>query len=269
MLNIGSKVYRNLPEQVAENIRQIAKIWEKLDGLNIYDNVVVLATLDPLTPEQLEILSNPVSFIVYSNNVYMKRGVSGSDILFDKVYQVSESSGTITFDSSELAVTYPLGTISSNNLTSTTYTTLKIDELLNLKADKSDTYTKAEVLDKCYPVGSIYFSTNNTSPASIYGGTWNSIIEGHKLVLESNLPVIVGARNTELVSVGATIGWSRYDNLDPVLSAPAIGITGGSTFTGTDPAGQGFNYGLVPNNLYAKTAGSVSSSAVYAWVRVA
>ena len=55
MLNIGSKIYRNLPEQVAENMKQIGKIWEKLDGLDVYDNVIIIEDLDPLTPEQLEI----------------------------------------------------------------------------------------------------------------------------------------------------------------------------------------------------------------------
>lgn len=32
-----------------------------------------------------------------------------------------------------------------------------------------------EILTKVYPVGSIYMSTSNTSPASFLGGTWESI----------------------------------------------------------------------------------------------
>lgn len=33
-----------------------------------------------------------------------------------------------------------------------------------------------------YPVGSLYFSTNSTSPATIYGGTWERYGKGRTLV---------------------------------------------------------------------------------------
>ena len=35
--------------------------------------------------------------------------------------------------------------------------------------------TKDELLDKIYPIGSIYMSVNNTSPASFLGGTWTQL----------------------------------------------------------------------------------------------
>jgi hypothetical protein len=39
----------------------------------------------------------------------------------------------------------------------------------------------ASILNKAYPVGSIYMSVNNTSPATLFGGTWEAI-EGRFLL---------------------------------------------------------------------------------------
>lgn len=35
--------------------------------------------------------------------------------------------------------------------------------------------TKAHIIDLIYPVGSIYTSLNNTSPATLFGGTWTAL----------------------------------------------------------------------------------------------
>lgn len=45
--------------------------------------------------------------------------------------------------------------------------------------------TWVNLLDIVYPIGSIYQSTNSTSPASIIGGTW-SAIQGRFLLGQSN-----------------------------------------------------------------------------------
>ena len=41
---------------------------------------------------------------------------------------------------------------------------------------------KTELLDLIYPVGSIYLSTSNTSPATLFGGTWERWGSGRTLV---------------------------------------------------------------------------------------
>ena len=264
MLNIGSKIYRNLPEQVAENMKQIGKIWEKLDGLDVYDNVIIIEDLDPLTPEQLEILVKPVSFIIYNNNVYMKRGVSGSDILFDKVYQVSVSSGTITFDSGEIIVSYPLGTLSTNSGTTQTYTTAKINDLLDLKADKSDTYTKSEVLNLCFPVNSLYISAVNSSPALIYGGTWTQIANGVKIAKSGDCNVKTGpdhGGNPDYV-----MKFWQTDGNAPENNGGAIGVlSNGLAYNGSASAGSG-KY-VHPINLWATP--QEIDLLVYIWQRIA
>lgn len=166
MLIIGNRKFRNLPEQVGYNTAEIEKIWQKLDGLDVYDNVIVIDSLDPLTPDDLDIVSKPVAFIVYNNTLYMKRGVSGSNAYFDAVFQVSESLGVITFASAEITVSYPLGTLTLTTQNNSAYSKDETDTLLLAKLDET------ALLNKTYPVGSIYMSTDGTSPASLFGGTW-------------------------------------------------------------------------------------------------
>lgn len=43
------------------------------------------------------------------------------------------------------------------------------------RKEKADVVSKNEILNLIYPVGSIYMSTKNTDPASIFGGTWERI----------------------------------------------------------------------------------------------
>lgn len=262
MLNIGNKVYRNLPEQVAENMRQISKIWEKLDGLDVYDNVIVLENLDPLTPEQLEIIARPVSFIVYSNNVYMKRGVSGSDVLFDKVFQVSESSGTITFDTGEIIVTYPLGTISTNSGTRTTYSTTKIDSLLSAKLNASD------LINLIFPVGAVYVSKVNTSPAGIIGGTWQALNSGNVIPLPtaSQDPIITKVA-TIPAPTNVALRFASTTNGAVVTDTCNIALTAGAT-SGYSAGVSGTKYyELQPANLYSERSGNIEN--VYMWQRIA
>lgn len=43
-----------------------------------------------------------------------------------------------------------------------------------------------KVLDRIQPVGSLYFSTNNTSPASLFGGAWERYAQGRVMVSASD-----------------------------------------------------------------------------------
>lgn len=45
----------------------------------------------------------------------------------------------------------------------------------DVKDELDKKLASASLLDKVYPVGSIYMSTSNTSPASFLGGTWESL----------------------------------------------------------------------------------------------
>lgn len=43
-------------------------------------------------------------------------------------------------------------------------------------------HTLEKLRNQMYPVGSLYFSTNSTSPATIYGGSWERYGKGRTLV---------------------------------------------------------------------------------------
>lgn len=43
-----------------------------------------------------------------------------------------------------------------------------------------------KVLDRIQPVGSLYYSTNNTSPASLFGGSWERYAQGRVMVSASD-----------------------------------------------------------------------------------
>ena len=63
-----------------------------------------------------------------------------------------------------------LGTpIEDNHLTTKAYVDNKIETQV------TNIVTSSELIDLIYPVGSFYFSANNTSPSILFGGTWEQI----------------------------------------------------------------------------------------------
>lgn len=50
-----------------------------------------------------------------------------------------------------------------------------IDSELNALKNITDDTLKTALLNFCYPIGSIYWSSNSTDPASLFGGTWVQI----------------------------------------------------------------------------------------------
>ena len=132
-INIGTRKYRNLQEQVAYNTEQIEEI---LDSYNLYDNVLKLSSLDPLNAEQLAIINKDISFIIYNYEIYYKKSVSGDDIYFAKIVDVTETT-VITITTPILAVNYPTGVLTLTNYNSVTLSSVTINSLLSGKADLS------------------------------------------------------------------------------------------------------------------------------------
>ena len=51
----------------------------------------------------------------------------------------------------------------------------RLEKAGKINADKLGGRTLAEIMLEIYPVGAIYISTSSTSPASLFGGTWEQL----------------------------------------------------------------------------------------------
>ena len=176
----------------------------------------------------------------------MKRGVSGSQVFFDAVFQVTGGTN-ITFNSSEITVTYPLGTLSETNNSEVTYTKSEIDTLLSAKLDIS------AVLNSIFPVGSIYMSVDGTSPAVLFGGSWQKLED--KFLLGDGSNYTAGNTGGEATHVLTTSeipshrhtnsGWVYSPNLEAQGNSLQVQMqeiwTGRQVYTGYEGGGGAHN----------------------------
>ena len=138
-----------------------------------------------------------------------------------------------------------------------------------------------ELLEKIYPIGSIYMSINSTSPASFLGGTWEQLPEGYALwtassgagsTINAGLPNITGniSKTTAQPVSNGTIG-NEYS-----ISGALYGVNGSTdsyyqTVNGTFQRWKELHFDASrSNNIYgASTTVQPPAYKVYAWVRVA
>lgn len=136
--------------------------------------------------------------------------------------------------------------------------------------------TLAEIMLMMYPVGAVYISANSTSPASLFGGTWESI--GGRFLLGADSTYSAGSTGGEVThKLTSNEIPSHYHNayllgLGGSVDAPAFyAVLNQSAYT--------YNYAnTTPNTLdaatTAKTGGGAAHNnmppylAVYMWKRV-
>ena len=93
-----------------------------------------------------------------------------------------------------------------------------------------------KLLDRMYPVDSIYISTNSTSPASLYGGSWERYGKGRTLVSvnESDTDFTAGktggSKTHEVrVRLGNIYGLAGVSSKNDLSG---ISVDGGKTYSG-------------------------------------
>lgn len=141
--------------------------------------------------------------------------------------------------------------------------------------EKLDT---TELLNKIYPIGSIYISVNQTSPASFIGGTWQALDEGRTLWTtttagQGGTTVSAGLPNIE-GSLESVVMAKTYDNQPYSTGA----LSFGNNVVSISGAGNGWWTYLKPlyfnanddNDIYGNsTTVQPPAYRVYMWRRTA
>lgn len=77
-----------------------------------------------------------------------------------------------------------------------------------------------KLLDRMYPVDSIYISTKSTSPASLYGGSWERYGTGRALI---------SASDTDSDFTAGTTGGSKTHSHNPGTLSAQVSLSGKDT----------------------------------------
>lgn len=116
------------------------------------------------------------------------------------------------------------------------------------------------LLNKIYPVGSVYVSTNNTSPASFLGGTWEQLsADAYFKIVTSNGGSLGGTNSGHKIPISSM---PSHSHTTPVKSGSYTTINGG-----------GDTWVTIYNNDYVGYTGGGEPYypyyyGVYAWVRI-
>ena len=93
--------------------------------------------------------------------------------------------------------------------------------------------TWVNLLDIIYPVGSIYQSTNSTSPASVVGGTWSAI--GGRFLLGANSTYTAGSQDGAATVTLTVDQMPSHQHTFSGSTSPYTGGTANSICFGPNP----------------------------------
>ena len=118
----------------------------------------------------------------------------------------------------------------------------------------------SNVWELVYPIGSIYMSTNATSPATLFGGVWEAIEE--KFLLGAGNTHTAGSTGgafSKTISVSGTTGSHVLTVGElPVHNHPIPALSGTASSTGSGHTHTYYLTGFTQSNATQGSAGSVS-----------
>ena len=106
---------------------------------------------------------------------------------------------------------------------------------------KLPTVDATQLIDLIYPIGSIYMSVTQTSPASFLGGTWTALEEGKALWT-----------TTTASTGGATIA----AGLPNITGMTAFRLTASSYYLWSEQSGAFYSHGYTSDSMAGVTTGS-------------
>ena len=154
--------------------------------------------------------------------------------------------------------------------------------ILGVADGKTTLGVPIDLLNLIYPIGSVYSSIENSSPAMLVGGTWTQIPDGYALwtatsgageTISAGLPDITGQLGNEELGGGSVVG--NGANMGIVSSGAFATLASGNL--GGFGGGNGYSRANCisfsasnSNSIYGNSA-TVQPPAfkIYAWIRVA
>lgn len=140
-----------------------------------------------------------------------------------------------------------------------------------------------KLLDRMYPVDSIYISTNSTSPASLYGGSWERYGTGRALISASDTDSDFTAGKTggkKMAPVDLTEMYALWANRGTDFIAEVKTIPGNTVwrstvksqqvnhYVSTDVANNGVRVILPEGNNHRSVSTIQPYVAVFIWRRL-
>lgn len=230
-------------------------------------------------------VTQEIDFVLDSDDTTIDFQVD-EGIVEGKTYTLSKEGDTIYLRDNN-------GTESHVTDSNTTYSKLSefTDDLGNSPAHTHSQYVVTEedptvptwakskqgIIDVIYPVGSIYMSTANTSPAIFLGGTWERIMDRFLLSAGDtyNAGTTGGSADAVLVSHNHKVSTeSEYfvtSEMSSALNAQFVATSSGTKFTDGQASSGTFHH-----RSYTNTQGEVGAGknmppylTVYMWERTA
>lgn len=120
-----------------------------------------------------------------------------------------------------------------------------------------------------WPVGAIYMSSSSTSPANLFGGTWEKI-DDNKFWLPSNTSLAYGGESTHTLTIDEMPAHTHKHLMNAAIEAPSAGYwMPGNAFGGRCPVlgddvlyGEFIGGGAAHNNIPPYRT-------CYCWYRIA